>query len=75
MTQTIEAIYEDGVLKPVQPLQGLVEHVRVKITVEEKEPSSHPLVDCFGILPDEDALEMKRIIEDEFEKVDPREWE
>jgi predicted DNA-binding antitoxin AbrB/MazE fold protein len=33
MTITIEAIYEDGVLKPAQPLP-LKEHERVQITVQ-----------------------------------------
>ncbi len=38
MTITIEAVYEDGVLKPAQPLP-LKEHERVNVTVEEKQPS------------------------------------
>jgi predicted DNA-binding antitoxin AbrB/MazE fold protein len=33
MTLTVEAVYEDGVLKPVQPLP-LQEHARVQITVK-----------------------------------------
>ena len=33
MVQNIEAIFEDGVLRPVDPLQ-LREHQRVKLTVE-----------------------------------------
>ena len=35
MAITVEAVYEDGVLKPVQPLP-LKEHERVSITVEER---------------------------------------
>jgi len=38
MAITIEAVYEDGVLKPAQPLP-LKEHEKVNITVEEKQPS------------------------------------
>lgn len=34
MNKTIEAIYEDGVLKPLTPLQ-LPEHQRVSVTIEE----------------------------------------
>ena len=76
MSQTIEAIYEDGVLRPVRPLQGIDEHARVKVTVEEpKGDDTHPLNECIGILPDEDAEEMQRIIADEFEKVDLSEWQ
>ena len=33
MSLTVEAIYEDGVLKPAQPLP-LQEHEKVRITVE-----------------------------------------
>jgi predicted DNA-binding antitoxin AbrB/MazE fold protein len=33
MTLTIEAIYENGVLKPIQPLP-LKEHERVQVTVQ-----------------------------------------
>lgn len=33
MTQTIEAIYEDGVLKPLTPLQ-LPEHQRVTLAIQ-----------------------------------------
>ena len=36
MTLTIEAIYENGVLKPIQPLP-LQEHDRVQITVQVKQ--------------------------------------
>ena len=34
MNITIEAIYESGVLKPLEPLSHLKEHERVRITVE-----------------------------------------
>jgi len=71
MIQTVEAIYEDGVLKLVQPLRGLAERARVKVTIDEKEESAGHIADCAGIMPDEDAEEMLQIIEDEFEKVDP----
>jgi predicted DNA-binding antitoxin AbrB/MazE fold protein len=33
MTQTITAIFEDGVLKPTQPLD-LPEHAQVRVTIE-----------------------------------------
>lgn len=69
MVQTIEAIYENGVLRPVQPLSGINEHTRVKITVEVEGAEPHPLAECVGILPDPDAQETRQIVEDEFEKV------
>lgn len=36
--QTMTAIFEDGVLKPTQPLQ-LPEHAEVRITIEALEPN------------------------------------
>ena len=36
MPRNIEAVYEDGVLKPLSPLD-LKEHERVKLIVEEEE--------------------------------------
>ena len=74
MTQTIEAIYENGVLRPLRPLVGIANQARVKITVKLEQQPPHPLADCIGILPTEDAKEMLGIIEDEFEKVDLNEW-
>jgi len=75
MTQTVDAVYEKGVLRPTQPLEGIREHSKVKITVLSAEDRPHPLTDCIGILPDEDAAEMIRIVEQEFERADPSEWQ
>jgi hypothetical protein len=36
--------------------------------------NAHPLADVIGIMPDEDAEEMLRIVEEEFEEVDAGEW-
>ena len=74
MTQTIEAIYEEGVLRPLQPLNGLTEHSKVKVTIEADEQGTHPMADLIGILPDEDADEIRRVIEEEFEQVNLNEW-
>ncbi len=38
MAITVEAVYENGVLKPAQPLP-LKEHEKVQVTVEQKQPS------------------------------------
>ncbi len=46
MTVTIEAIYENGVLKPLQPLPWK-EGERVQLVV--REPSS-PLLQAYGIM-------------------------
>jgi len=75
MVRTLEAIYENGVLKPLQPLVELGENARVRITVEMSDTARHPLADCIGSLPDEDASEMLEIIRQEFEQVNPSDWQ
>jgi predicted DNA-binding antitoxin AbrB/MazE fold protein len=35
MSRQLEAVYEHGVLRPLEPL-GLVEHQRVRLAIEEK---------------------------------------
>lgn len=73
MTTTIEAIYENGVLRPVKPLEGVPEHSVVRLTINESS-RPHPLANCIGIMPDEDANEIRRIIDEEFSKVNPDDW-
>lgn len=46
MTITVEAVYEDGVLKPAQPLP-LKEHEKVRITVQST-PS--PILEAYGVM-------------------------
>ena len=74
MMRTINAVYEGGVLRPLQSLDGIAEHARVRLTVENVESSDSCLADCIGTLPDEDAAEMRRIVESEFEQVNLNEW-
>ena len=74
MTQVIEAIYENGVLRPTEPLEGIREHERVTLSVSAPRATKPSILDCFGIMPDEDAEEMRRIIEAEFDQIDPDEW-
>jgi len=74
MTRTVNAVYEGGVLRPLQILDGIAEHAHVKLTVESVEPACNGLADCIGILPDQDAVEMRRIVETEFEQVNLGEW-
>ncbi|MBD6617170.1 DUF104 domain-containing protein [Komarekiella sp. 'clone 1'] len=54
-SQTIEAIYEDRVLRPLQTLTGVAEHSKVKITIEYQETLTHPLLQFAGIISDEEA--------------------
>ena len=74
MPKTIEAIYEDGVLRPLLPIKGLRKNQRVDLTVEKTAKKKHPLRGLCGILPDADAAEMLKIVKEEFEKVDQNEW-
>lgn len=74
MPKTIEAIYEEGVFRPLRPIKGLKKHQKVSITLEKPLKKKHPLAGLCGTLPDKDADEMLRIINEEFEKVDVNEW-
>ena len=42
MTQIIDAIYEEGVLKPLEPLD-IQEHAKVRVIIESKMPESQRL--------------------------------
>jgi predicted DNA-binding antitoxin AbrB/MazE fold protein len=75
MAESVDAVYEDGVLRLSKPLAGVQEHSRVRVTVETASEGRRPLADCVGILPDDDAEEMSRIIKEAFEQVNPREWD
>ncbi len=70
MPKTVEAIYDEGVLRPLKPIKGLKKHQRVSIIMEKPSKKKHPLAGLCGILPDKDAAEMRKIINEEFEKVD-----
>lgn len=75
MTQTLEAIYANGVLRPVQPIAGLAENARVTIAVSEPlVENERPFANWVGDMPDEDADEMMRVIREEFDRVDPKDW-
>ena len=72
MTKTVEAIYEDNVLKPVEPIKGIKEHERVMVIL-----CSHPikkgLRELVGTLTHEEAEAMQKLIDEEFEKIEG-EW-
>lgn len=73
MKKIIHAIYEKGVLRPLEPLEEVAENSEVELAIQYP-TKPHPLKDIFGILPQEDADEMRKIVEKEFEKVDLNEW-
>jgi len=85
MTKTIDAIYENGVLRPVEPLQSFAEGRRLRVTIDDQETEAapgdslpgdrHSIFDLAGTLSDEGAEAMLRAIQDGCEHVDPRDWE
>jgi len=73
MSETIPAVFENGVFRPLRRPRGLVEHHHVTLTVDVEEQVS-ALAEVSGSLAPEDAQELREIIDREFERVDPREW-
>ncbi len=71
-TQTIEAVYEDNVLKPIKPLKGINEHENVVVTVRPH-PVKKDLRELAGTLTHKEAKEMQELIDGEFENIEG-EW-
>jgi predicted DNA-binding antitoxin AbrB/MazE fold protein len=66
MTQTIEAIYQNGIFKPLNPVSDeLAEGEMVEITIKEKRLSPDEMLELAGQvydgLSDEDIDEVERI--------------
>jgi predicted DNA-binding antitoxin AbrB/MazE fold protein len=73
MKETLRAVFENGVFRPLKRPKGLSEHSEVTLTVTaEDAPSS--LADFGGRVSADDAREMRELIEREFEHVDAGEW-
>lgn len=72
MGYNVEAIYRKGELHLLKPLKGLKENETVRVTISSLE--KHPLERFAGILSAEEASEMLRLIEAEFEQVEPNAW-
>jgi predicted DNA-binding antitoxin AbrB/MazE fold protein len=72
--RTIAAIYENGVFRPKERV-SLPPGAEVEVIVpDERRPEDimserYPL--SFGALTDSDAAEMKRVIEEECERIEP----
>ena len=73
MKKNIQAIYEHGVLRPLEPLEGIPEKTELALTIQSL-PTPHVFKSLFGILPKEDADEIRKIVDEEFERVDLSEW-
>jgi predicted DNA-binding antitoxin AbrB/MazE fold protein len=74
VTKTIHAIYKNGVLKPLGPMEGISDNTEVEITISAVKGAVHPLMRFAGIMSAEEADSMMKIVEDEFERVNPDEW-
>ncbi len=74
MTKTIHAIYEHGILRPLEPIEGIRENSEVELTIAVKQKEVSPVRRFAGILSEEEANRMLRIVEEEFERVNPDEW-
>ena len=72
MAQTVEVIYEDNVLKPIEPIEGIKEHERV-LVIFCKHPVKKGLRELVGTLTHEEAEAMQKLIDEEFEKIEG-EW-
>lgn len=66
---TVEALYEDHVLKPLGDLTGLSEHERVWVVVCSR-PRRDALRQLVGSLSPQEATAMRNTMEREFERVE-----
>jgi predicted DNA-binding antitoxin AbrB/MazE fold protein len=67
----LEAVYANGVFRPLVKPEGIPE--RVILTVAEERSSL--LRDVVGSISAVDADEMLEIVEREFQRVDSRDWQ
>lgn len=71
-TTALEVLYEDRVLKPLGPVEGLSEHERAWVLICSK-PMHQALPRLRGVLASDDAKIMRDVIALEFEKIEG-EW-
>lgn len=72
MTITIEVVYEDKVLKPLEPMKDLKEHERM-VAILSPRPVKKGLREIAGTLTHDEAEAMQKLIDEEFEKIEG-EW-
>jgi len=73
MIQQLSAIYENGLLRPLNN-PNLPENSEVNLVIETNLNLSDPLLQFAGILSDQEAEEIENIINQEFNKVNNNEW-
>lgn len=74
MVRSIRAIYANGLFHPLDALDGLPDCATVTLTVEDAPAPTGMLADFAGRWTVEDADRIAALIEEEFERVDSREW-
>lgn len=74
MTKTIHAIYEHGILRPLEPIEGIGENTEVEVTIAVKQKELSPILRFAGVLSEDEANTMLKIVEEEFERVNLDEW-
>lgn len=72
--KTVEAVYESGIFRPLQTLQGIAENSKVRVMIEYEPVSSEPFKQFAGILSNEEAEALQATINAEFETVDLNGW-
>lgn len=69
MTKSIEVIFEDNVFKPIGHVEGIKEHARMIVHIS-RPPNKEKLRELVGTLSHDDAMEMQKLIDEEFGKVE-----
>ncbi len=74
MVKRFDAVYEHGIIRPLQPLHGVMDLARLTLSIERAQAPAVDWRSCIGTLPDEDAREMREIVADEFSRIDADGW-
>ncbi len=74
MSKPFRAIYENGVFRPLESIEGLNDRSTVHLRFETSPAGSGFLSDLAGMWTEQEAEEIEALIEAVFEKVDSREW-
>ncbi len=69
MTRMIEVTYENDILRPLMPIEGLQKHERAWVILCPR-PRRESLRELVGTLTHEEAEEMQKLIDEEFEKIE-----
>ena len=75
MVRIVRAIYEKGVFRPLESVEGLPDRASVRLQIETTPTGSAArLSDFAGIWDASEVDEIAAIIEAEFERIDERDW-